>query len=81
MPQDEDQRCPEVTGRELDASAHDPFVQHLCSGPDHREVTDPAIEDDLGCYPRVDAGHDSGDRVLLVAERAAPRQRVVGSAG
>src|SRR6266567_555961 len=50
---------------ELDAAEYHLVVHRLPAGPEHEQVPDAAVEDDLGRNARIDAGEDQGERILV----------------
>ena len=63
VPENDDQRGPVFQRAVLDRGRHQ-AVDRLGTGADGEQVPDSLVEDSLRGQPRVDAGHDRGERIL-----------------
>src|SRR6266568_895947 len=65
MAEHEDQPGGLITVRpELDAAEYHLVVHGLRAGPEHEQIPDATVEDNLGRNARIDAGEDQGERLL-----------------
>src|SRR5580658_4093303 len=59
-------------GPELDAAEHYTLVQGLPAGPDHEEIANSAVKNDLWRHPRVDAGENEREWSLVRGDLKPP---------
>lgn len=71
MPENDDERRPEVQRRELERTERD-RVDEISRAPAHEQIAEPLIEDELRRNARVGARNDRGERLLPPSNGASP---------